>query len=401
MRPRRELAIGLAAFVGLGALFMAEALTVRTGTLDPRLSTFRAEPNGARAWADGLEHLGHRVVRWRRPFSVLPVPAPAGAVLAILAPDEWLGFDDQAALRRWAAKGGDLLLVGQGSRVAMACAGFRWDTLGVAGVPGAGSVEGTPIRIPAVRARLVPIHDSILADSSRRGDLGLLTCARGLRGKVDTLLRAPSGAPLAVRLYRPEGGIVTLVADAALFTNRALRETQAGEFALSLVPPGTSEVVVDEYHHDYGAHGSLTGAILSWSGRTPLGWVLWQAALVGVLALLASMVRTGPIRALPTPSRRSALEHVGALARTLAASKGHDVAVLALVRGLRRRLSADGRPARDDPRAWLAGLLPRVRSGAARQAVAHLMELTRPGQGTSEVLAAANAVEELWQELRP
>ena len=158
---------------------------------------------------------------------------------------------------------------------------------------------------------------------------------------------------------------------------------------------------MDEYHHDYGAHGSLTGAILSWSGRTPLGWVLWQAVLVGILALLASMVRTGPIRALPTPSRRSALEHVGALARTLAASKGHDVAVLALVRGLRRRLSADGKPVRDDPRAWLAGLRERVRSGPARRAVAHLMELTRAGQGTSEVLAAANAVEEIWQELRP
>ncbi len=401
MRPRRELAIGFAAFVGLGALFMAEALTARTGTLDPRLSTFRAEPNGARAWADGLEHLGHRVVRWRRPFSILPAPAPDGAVLAILAPDLWLDFDDQAALRRWASKGGDLLLVGQGSRLPMACAGFRWDTLGVAGVPGAGSVEGTPIEIPAVRARLVPIHDSIFADSSRRSDLGLLTCARGPRGKIDTLLSAPSGAPLAIRLYRPEGGTVTLVADAALFTNRVLRETQAGEFALSLVPSGTAEVLVDEYHHDYGAHGSLTGAILSWSGRTPLGWVLWQAVLVGILALLASMVRTGPIRALPTPSRRSALEHVGALARTLAASKGHDVAVLALVRGLRRRLSADGKPVRDDPRAWLAGLRERVRSGPARRAVAHLMELTRAGQGTSEVLAAANAVEEIWQELRP
>ena len=401
MRPRRELAIGLATFVGLGALFMAEALTAHTGTLDPRLSTFRAEPNGARAWADGLERLGHRVVRWRRPFSTLPAPAPGGSLLAVLAPDEWLDFEDQGALKRWATKGGDLLLVGQGSRLAMACVGFRWDTLGATGVPGSGLVEGTPIHLPTVRARLVAIHDSVLTDSTRRSDLGLRRCAQGPRGKVDTLLRAPSGAPLAVRVYRSEGGSVTLVADPAIFTNRALRESEAGEFALSLVPPRIGEVVVDEYHHDYGAHGSLTGAILSWSGRTPLGWALWQLAVVGVLALVAGMARTGPIRALSSPSRRSALEHVGALARTLAASKGHDVAVLALVRGLRRRLSADGRPARDDPRAWLAALLPRVRGGTARRAVAHLMELTRPGQGTSEVLAAANAVEEIWQELRP
>ncbi|HEX7918202.1 MAG TPA: hypothetical protein VF454_02310, partial [Gemmatimonadales bacterium] len=106
-------------------------------------------------------------------------------------------------------------------------------------------------------------------------------------------------------------------------------------------------------------------------------------------------------RPLPSPSRRSPLEHVTALARTLAASRGHDVAILTLVRGLRRRLSADGRPARDDPKAWLRDLQARVRGGSARRAVQRLIELTRPGRDTNEVLAAANAVEEIWQDLRP
>lgn len=401
MRPRRELAIGLAAFLAFGALVVVRSLTAPAGTLDPRLSTFRSEPNGAKAWGDALERLGHRVVRWRRPYSVLPDPAPGGSLLAILAPDDWLDLLDHAALLSWVRKGGDLLVVGPGSRVVMSCAGWRLDTLGAAGVPGLGRVGTTPVRIPGVRARLVAIPDSELTDSSRRADLGLLTCARTKRAEVDTLLRAPSGAALAVRIRDDAKRTVTLVADPALFTNRALRESQAGEFALSLVPARTREVVVDEYHHAYGAHGSLTGAILSWSVRTPVGWILWQGVAVGILVLLASMVRTGPIRPLPSPSRRSPLEHVGALARTLAATKGHDVAVLALVRGLRRRLSADGRPVRDDPRDWLAGLRDRVRSGPARRAVAHLAELTRPGQGTDGVLAAANAVEEIWQELRP
>ena len=77
------------------------------------------------------------------------------------------------------------------------------------------------------------------------------------------------------------------------------------------------------------------------------------------------------------------------------------MAVRALERGLRRRLSADGKPTRDDPRRWLEGLGDRVRGGVARRAVAQLLELTRPGQGAAQVLAAANAVEEIWQELRP
>jgi hypothetical protein len=401
VHPRRELAIGLAAFVALGVIFLAEALTAPAGTLDPRLSTYRAEPNGARAWADGLERLGQHVVRWRRPFSVLPVPSAERAVLAVLAPDMWLDFADQGALRRWARKGGDLLLVGQGSRLAMACAGWRWDTVGVAGVPGTGDVEGTPIRIPVVRARLVPIHDSLFADTTRLEDLGLRSCSRGPRGAVDTLLRGPSGVPLAVRVHTPAGPRVTLVADAELFTNSALRGSPAGEFALALIPPGTPELIVDEYHHRYGADGSLSGAILSWSRQAPLGWILWQMAVVGLIALLAAMVRSGPTRSLPGPSRRSALEHVGALAHALAATKGHDVAVVALVRGLRRRLSTDGRPVLEDPRGWLEGLRDRVRSGNARRAVARLLELTRSGQGAAEVLAAANAVEEIWQELRP
>ena len=401
MRPRRELAVGVGLFILFGLLVLAEAITTRSGTLDPRLSTFRSEPNGARAWADAAARLGHPVTRWRRPFSALPAIGDSGALLAELAPDDWLDFDDQYQLARWVERGGDLLLVGGGTGLAMACEGWRLDTTTAAGVTVRGVVAGTPVEIPGVRNRLTPVTEAATVDSSRSADLGFRRCPRRTRGIVDTLLRTPSGAPVAIRITRKSGRTITLVADASLFTNRALRESPAGEFALSLLPGGPAPLIVDEYHHAYGTRGSLTGAILAWSATSPFGWMLWQAAAVGLLALVAGMVRLGPIRPLPAPSRRSPLEHVTALARTLAASRGHEVAVLTLVRGLRRRLSADGRPARDDPRAWLQELRGRVRSGAARDAVARLIELTRPGRDTKEVLAAANAVEEIWQDLRP
>lgn len=401
MRPRRELALGLGAFFVVGLLIVVQALVAPTGTLDFRLSTFRAEPSGARAWADALERLDVSVVRWRRPLSSLPQPPKIGSLLAVLAPEEMLGYGELRDLELWGKRGGDLLLVGRGNALAMSCAGWRLDTLGVEGLTGTARVGDAELTVPNVRARLLHVAALPAADSTRMQDVGVRQCSRDRRERVDTLLRASSGAVLAARVYFEKGGTVTLVADGALFTNKALRDTPAGEFTLSLVPPYIDDLMVDEYHHGFGVSSSLSGAILDWSTTHPWGWALWQAALVGVLALLVSMPRTGPIQALPRARRRSPLEHVAALARTLAATRGHDVAIVALVRGLRRRLSADGRPARDDPRAWLQGLAGRVRTDVARQAVARLMELTRPGRSAVDVLAAANAVEDVWQELRP
>src|SRR6478736_5230462 len=401
MRPRRELALGLGAFFLVAVVIVVRALTEPTGGLDARLSTFRAEPSGAMAWADALGRLRHRVVRWRRPLTALPLPGKPGELLAILGPDLPLATGEIQALDRWSRKGGDLLLVGPGNWRAMECAGWRFDTLGTNGVTGTGMVGEQSIRISRVRSRLVPAPERPKPDSTRAQDVGIFFCPRREVTGVDTLLRAPSGAVLALRATYLKGGSVTLVADPKLFTNRAMRESDAGEFALSVVGPEAREIVVDEYHHAYGARGSLTDAILEWSARAPWGWVLWQCVAVGLIALLLTIPRTGPVRPLARPSRRSPLEHVGALARTLAATKGHDVAVLALVRGLRRRLSADGRPAREDPRAWLHGLQGRVRTEEARHAVAKLLELTTPGRDAVEVLAAAHAVEDVWQELRP
>jgi hypothetical protein len=99
--------------------------------------------------------------------------------------------------------------------------------------------------------------------------------------------------------------------------------------------------------------------------------------------------------------RRSPLEHVRALATALAAAKGHDVAIGAVVQGLRRRLMPAGQRGRSDWRAWVERLSQNVRSRRALDAAATLKSLTRPGQPPEGVLRAANAVEDVWEELRP
>jgi hypothetical protein len=239
-----------------------------------------------------------------------------------------------------------------------------------------------------------------VSDSSEIADGRVVTCTVP-DARSDTLLRTTSGRAAAVRLRLSGGRTVTLVSDDRLFSNRVLRETAGGPFALGLIVPQYRRVFVDEYHHGYDASGSLAGAALSWSLQSPWGWAAWQLAAVGVIALLAGAVRFGPVRVAIQRRRRSPLEHVRALATALAASGGHDVAVSLMVQGLRRRLSRTGRAARGPLEPWLDSLQPSIRSGRGQAALATLTSLTRRQPTADEVLQAAAAVEVLWEELKP
>jgi hypothetical protein len=129
--------------------------------------------------------------------------------------------------------------------------------------------------------------------------------------------------------------------------------------------------------------------------------MVWQLAAVGMVALLASGVRFGPVRSAIERRRRSPMEHVRALATALAAARGHDVAVRLMVQGLRRRLSRGGRAPGTDLESWLDGLAPSVRSPRGRDALEALKAALGTPPDAASVLAAGNAVETLWEELKP
>jgi hypothetical protein len=72
-----------------------------------------------------------------------------------------------------------------------------------------------------------------------------------------------------------------------------------------------------------------------------------------------------------------------------------------MVQGLRRRLSRGGRGSGGDLGAWLDGLAHAVRSARGREALDTLTATLRGPADAASVLAAGNAVETLWEELKP
>jgi hypothetical protein len=72
-----------------------------------------------------------------------------------------------------------------------------------------------------------------------------------------------------------------------------------------------------------------------------------------------------------------------------------------MVQGLRRRLSRPGTPIRSDLETWLENLSPGIRSNRGREALVTLTALVRGQPDSAGVLQAADAVETLWEELKP
>ena len=120
-----------------------------------------------------------------------------------------------------------------------------------------------------------------------------------------------------------------------------------------------------------------------------------------MLALFGDAFRFGPPIRVINRRRRSPLEHVRALATALAAARGHDVAIRRSSRASGAGSCPPASVRHGDWREWLGPLGENVRSQRAREAVRTLQTLTRPGQPPEGVLQAANAVEDVWEELRP
>ncbi len=400
MRPgERAVVIGGVSVLVLVALWGALSAPGRDLD-DQRLSTYLTGPSGAKGLMQTLRRLGVTVEQRRRPY--FDVATDSGgrrserlyAFLDIERPT----LQEEAAIRDHVIGGGRILTAGVTG--IEDCFGYRSDR-----PPGVGrdsaKVPRAGWHLPVARRvlRALPA-ESLSAHRSREADEG--RCEPRLATRVDTLLRTVNDRALALRLRFPSGGEAILLADARFLTNRALKETDAGVTVLPWFLAGrTRQVVVDEYHLGFGAGGSLPGASWAWLRHHPAGWAILQLLGVALVALAMSAVRFGPARSVIVRRRRSPLEHVEALAAGLEGAGGVDTAVGLTVSGLRRRLGRVGLLPPGGERAWLAALELALPTTAGRNAVRRLQRTINQPGGPERALAAAQAVEDVWTELRP
>ena len=412
MSRRPELALVALFALAVAAATVAGLRNALSGAEGGTPSAFLPGPDGAKAVYEVLQHLGRPVERRRTPLYDLTRVRRPPALLVVIDPPDDLTAAELEQVVRYVRAGGEVLAAGDGGGITH-CTGWDAHPAFLKAYAGDSQPVQQPVsalELPPVTAVLRPL-DSLLAvqghDSRRRvrRNLDRESGCGGLAVPTeDTLLRTEHGKPVILRLRYPGGGLVTLAADPGYFRNRAWRTTDVPPFMVPLLTPGTGgrgRVTWDEYHQGFGRGGSLEGAVLDWLARTPAGWALLQLGAVGLVALAVAAIRFGPARSVIDRRRRSPLEHVEALAVSLQGAGGVDTAVALLVAGLRRRLGRAGMVQPDEQRAWLSALELALPTTRAREAVRRLQQAqTQPG-GTERALVAAQALEDVWEELHP
>ena len=409
------------------ALLLAAAIAIavwggtrrqnRTADFDFRSSTFLSGPDGSKGLHEVLRRLGRPSERRRTSLENLATErARRPAILVLLNPVDPLEDDEMPQLVRYVRHGGAVVATGTGGGVTR-CAGWRTQPV-VRGDSMAVRAPAAGLRLPHTARVLAPRAAEDAASSSlealRKGDaedpwLGI--CNTLAPFAIDTVVAAFNKRPVIVRLRYHGGGTVTLAADPSWFTNRVWRDTDVPVIALPLLtprpgrpPPG--RVTWDEYHQGFGDDSgtSLAGQTWSWLRSSPAGWAILQLIAVALVWLAMTAVRFGPPRSVIERRRRSPLEHLEALGAGLESAADADTAVQRLALGLRRRLSRTGYLGKDDVGPWLEGLELAMRGPQGRAAVRrlhHLLTVRDRGGESARVLQAAQAVEDVWEELRP
>ncbi len=401
MLRRGERAVVIGAVVALALAALAGILSApspSSGLEDRRLSTYVAGPYGAKGLAQVLERLGVLVQRRRRPYFDLAEgggrPAPQ-LLLAFLGVQTPTG-PELVAIRDYVGRGGRIFVAG--ATGIETCFGYVLRRVRRGAAP-----DSAALRVPAGwhLPDTRPVLRRMPAESLAADD----RCPLRSAARVDTLLRTVDDRPVALRLGFAGGGEATLLADGRFLANRALKETDAGLAVLPWFLDGrTRRVTMDEYHLGFGGGASLPGALWGWLVRHPVGWAILQLAGVALVGLAVQAVRFGPARSGVERRRRSPLEHLEALAAGLEGAGGADTAVNLTVRGLRRRLSRTDRAGSTQAggeRQWLVALELALPTSRGRDAARRLERYVSEPGGGERVLAAAQSVEDVWEELRP
>jgi hypothetical protein len=411
MSYRLELGLALLLAGAIGVAVFAANRTAKPAARDSRASTLLSGPEGSQALYRVMVRLGRPVERRRTAlFSLASSPPPGPALLVVVQPPIWLEPAELEQVARFVQQGGAVLAAGSGGGITR-CAGWRLQPERVLD-------DSVPVRPPrSGEALRLPRAARVLAPRARgeKGGGGRLQglvkrrmvapdepCDSLVAEGRDTLVAAVDGRPVVLRLHYAGGGTITLASDAGWFRNQAWRDTDVPYVVLPLlVPERRGRVVWDEYHQGFGRQSpSMAALTWEWTLHSPAGWAMLQLVAVGLVWLAVTAVRFGPARSVIERRRRSPLEHLEALAAGLESAGDSDTAVQRIVAGLRRRLSRAGHVGGGDLEAWLGTVALATTSARGRGAVRRLQHLITQ-RGGEHALDAAQAVEDVWEELRP
>ena len=412
MSYRLEVGLALLLAGAIGVAVIAANRTPKPAERDFRTSTLLTGPEGSQALYGVMVRLGRPVGRRRTPLFTLAADTTrkpgSPALLVVLDPPIPLDDTELEQVGRFVRQGGAVLAAGYGGGITR-CAGWRLqpdrildDSVAVRPPPGAGQ-----LRVPRAARVLAPrVRRERLAGLIKRSGVAAPeACDTLVAQSQDTVVAADNGRPVVLRLRYAGGGTITLAADAGWFRNQVWRDTDVPYVVLPLfMTTRAGRVVWDEYHQGFGRESSSMAALTwDWLLHSPAGWAILQLVAIGLVWLAVMAVRFGPARSVIERRRRSPLEHLEALAAGLESAVDADTAVQRIVAGLRRRLSRAGHVGNTDLKAWLATLelattTPRGRGSVRR--LRHLI-IQRGGAAPERALDAAQAVEDVWEELRP
>ena len=385
----------IATVVIVVAVLTPERVSGRGG--DPRLTTFSAQPMGARLVYELAGRMGWTVSRAITPHTV----ADSTVIHAVLSPVVPLRMVEVHALLDAVRGGGALLVVLPGD------AGPLNDSLHVRF--GTGAVFAPPVALDVSDCRReAGGAEALWPDDSVRL-YSLRWTAPPPRDRV-AFIRFPvspgkSTGRAAVVGYPLGRGRVVVASDPDVLRNDVLRVCRNGlsvaavralEYLRDGGPAPRWHLVFDEYHQGFGEQPGTYAAIVSYLGNTASGHVLLQLLGAGLLLLAAAASRGLAPRDDPRVERRSPLEHVDALARAYAQVGATRTAASRLVRGVRRRIGraasrATAAGSDDEFLAWVAGTAPELATDAAR--VRHALGTPVSRRELAAVGAALSRVE--------
>ena len=312
------------------ALFVAVLLAPEPQSItEASLSSYGTDPGGARGLHDLLDRLGFQVERRLRPMRE---SLERDRLYVILDPPVPLTTSEVHFLLEAVRNGASLLVVPQPrSRLS--------DSLQVVPVAevlqrrGARSDSITGMRGYAryvLRQPRVGERDSTMAFTVP-GDGITFLAVDTRRGLQPVVVGLPMGR-----------GRVVVSADGEIFRNSSIRQGDEAVRAVRMIEwlqrnGAPQRIVFDEFHQGFGMQADVLRSTRRALLETPGGRSILQLAAAGLLLLLALGIRPIRPRTLESIERRSALEHVSALARAYAAVGATNRAAHLLVRGLRRR----------------------------------------------------------------